>query len=309
MIDRPRHIEQFLQYLEFEKRYSAHTLTSYQTDLGQFVSFITQIYDLQEWQSVQGMHVRAWMVYLLDQGLSERSINRKFSALKSFFKFLKRHNNLTTDPMKKVVAPKVRKRLPEFLREGQTELLFSKVVFPEGFEGLRDRLVLELLYQTGLRRSELVRLRDTDLDRSAGWLRVKGKGGKTRLVPVTGPLVQLIDAYREIREAADFEAAPELLRTDAGKAMYPKFVYNLVRRYLSQVTTAEKRSPHVLRHTFATHLANRGADLNVIKELLGHSSLAATQVYTHNTVEKLKAVYRQAHPKAGGHPEGDHTEN
>lgn len=308
MTDSLRHIEQFLQYLEFEKRYSAHTLTSYRTDLSQFHAFVTRIYDLKEWSAVQGLHVRAWMVDLLDQGLSERSINRKFSALKSFFKFLKRRNDLPGDPMKKVIAPKVRKRLPEFLREGQTELLFAKVVFPEGFEGLRDRLALELLYQGGLRRSELIGLKDTDLDRSAGWLRIRGKGGKMRIVPVAPALIQFIEVYVDLRKEAGFDQGPELLRTNAGKPMYPKFVYNLVRRYLDQVTTADRRSPHTLRHTFATHLANRGADLNVIKELLGHSSLAATQVYTHNTVEKLKAVYRQAHPKAGEPSDGGYTE-
>ena len=246
------------------------------------------------------MHVRAWMVALLDKGLTERTINRKFSALKSFFKFLKRSGALVQDPMKKVVAPKVRKRLPSFLRESQTSLLFGKVAFPEGFEGVRDRLVLELLYQTGLRRSELIRLKDEDVDRSASWIKVKGKGGKTRLMPVSGALLQLIDHYKVILSKMEFEKTQVLLVTNNGAKMYPKFVYNLVRRYLGQVTTSDKKSPHVLRHTFATHLANNGADLNAIKELLGHSSLAATQVYTHNTIEKLKAVYQQAHPKAGG---------
>lgn len=292
----------FLQYLEFEKRYSPHTLTAYRKDLTQFQDFLVQMYELTDWAEVEHLHVRSWMVDLLESGCRERTINRKLSALKSFFKYQKARGWMEHNPMQKVIAPKSGKRLPSFLRESEVQHLLAPERFTADFGGLRDRLLLCILYEVGLRRSELIDLTDQSFDRSSMLVRVKGKGGKVRLVPVQRSLVELMESYRQCRANTFGPDAPRLLLTDAGKPLYPKLVYNLVRRYLGQVTTAERRSPHVLRHTFATHLTNNGADLNAVKGLLGHSSLAATQLYTHNTIEKLKAVYQKAHPK-GGEPE------
>ena len=243
------------------------------------------------------MHIRSWMVQLLDQGLSTRAINRKLSCLKTFFHFLLKRNWVEKNPMLKIIAPKTGKALPVFVREGQLAQLLDEVAYEPGFRGVRDRLLLELLYLTGLRRSELIDLRPESFDFHRMQLKVKGKGGKERIIPILPELARHVQSYLQVRREHFETLPPQLLLTDKGVPMYPKFVYNIVKRYLSMVTTEEKRSPHVLRHSFATHLSNKGADINAIKELLGHSSLAATQVYTHNAIEKLKEVYKLAHPK------------
>ncbi|HFA50991.1 MAG TPA: integrase [Bacteroidetes bacterium] len=292
--------DRFFQYLQYEKRYSPHTLTAYRTDLGQFVAYLNDIYQIKKPSEVAPVHIRSWIVDLLGKKNSTRSINRKLSCLKTYFKFLRKHGEIKQNPMSKVTAPKMGKRLPVFVNENNMELLFDSVDFGEGFSGLRNRLIMELLYCTGIRRSELISLRLEDVDFANYRIKVLGKGNKERLIPIARHLVLLIERYLDQRQRlmAGKEAHPWLLVTDKGKMLYPGLVYKLAKKYLSAVTTLEQRSPHVLRHTFATHLSNNGADLNAIKELLGHSSLAATQIYMHNSIEKLRKVYTQAHPKA-----------
>ncbi len=291
--------ERFFQYLQYEKRFSPHTLTAYRKDLCQFFDFIETTYQLGEASEIKHTHIRSWMVDLMEKGNVARSINRKLSCLKTYFKFLRKNGEITANPMAKVIAPKTGKRLPVFVNEKNMSLLFEEVDFGEGFPATRDRLILEMLYCTGMRRSELAGLKKEDVDLNSFQIKVLGKRQKERLIPVARHLCSLVEKYLMEREAAfpgkDFS---NLFLTDKGKPIQVSNVYNIVKRYLSLVTTVEQRSPHVLRHTFATHLSNKGADLNAIKELLGHSSLAATQVYTHNTIEKLKKVYQQAHPKA-----------
>ncbi len=293
----------FFQYLELEKRYSPHTLKAYQTDLSQFFLFLQKTYEMTDVRQVKHTHVRSWMVDLLDNGVGPRSINRKLSCLKSYFKFLRKRKEIETNPMARVIAPKVGKRLPQVIGEKQMSFLFGNVDFGSGYNGLRNKLILELLYCTGIRCSELVGLQHADLDLDALQLKVKGKGNKERLVPLAPHLVQLLKDYIDLKDRTFPEVASQFLfLSDKGQAITSSQVYKIVRRYLSLVTTADQRSPHVLRHSFATHLSNHGADLNAIKELLGHSSLAATQVYTHNSIEKLRKVYEQAHPKAKSQP-------
>jgi integrase/recombinase XerC len=291
--------EAFLQYLEYEKRFSPHTVRAYEIDLTQFRQFVQQTFEISTLSDVSHEHIRSWMVHLLEGGMTTRTIRRKLSCLQTYFKFLKKRNWMDHNPMQKVIAPKVGKSLPQVVRKDQLALLFEQVAFPEGFAGLRDRLLLELLYGTGMRRSELINLQRSQFDTRSGQLKVKGKGGKERFLPLLPDLQRLIASYLQVRDSEFGELTPSnLLLTDKGKPMYPKFVYNCVKRYLGTVTTLEKRSPHVLRHSFATHLINKGADLNAVKDLLGHSSLAATQVYTHNTISRLQEIYKQAHPKA-----------
>jgi integrase/recombinase XerC len=291
--------ERFFQYLQHEKRFSPHTLTAYRKDLGQFTEFLEKTYEITSPGEVRHTHVRSWMVDLMEKGNVARSINRKLSCLKTYFKFLRKNGEIEANPMIKVVAPKTGKRLPVFVNEKNMALLFEQVDFGEGFSGLRNRLLMEVLYCTGMRQSELIGLKLGDVDYSNFQLKVLGKRRKERLIPIARHLVDLIEQYIVTRKAAFPENEySNLFLTDKGQPLYPGYVYKIVKKYLSQVTTVEQRSPHVLRHTFATHLSNRGADLNAIKELLGHSSLAATQVYTHNSIEKLKKVYQQAHPKA-----------
>jgi integrase/recombinase XerC len=289
----------FKDYLTFEKRFSPHTIQAYYSDTDQFLAYAQNFYGLTSLQEVGPLHIRSWMVELLDKGLSPRAINRKLSCMKTFFRFLLQRGWVERNPMQKIVAPKTGKALPAFVREEHLARLLDETPFGGDFSGARDRLILELLYLAGLRRAELISLRPDAFDFHRMQLRVKGKGGKERIIPILPELAKRVKAFLPLREAA-FESAPAaLLLTDKGAALYPKYVYNTVRKYLGQVTTLEKRSPHVLRHSFATHLSNEGADINAIKELLGHSSLAATQVYTHNAIGKLQEVYRKAHPKGG----------
>ena len=291
--------ERFLDYLRYEKRFSPHTLTAYESDMGQFVEFLQKTYELSDPGEIRHTHVRSWMVDLMERGNVPRSINRKLSCLKSFFKFLRKQGDITTNPMLKVIPPKMGKRLPVFVPEKAMSLLFDQVDFGDGHAGLRNRLVMEVLYCTGVRQSELIGLKTADVDFSTNNIKVYGKGGKERLIPVARHLAELMERYIGLRRALfPGNDVPNLILSDKGKPLTAGLVYKLVNRYLSIVTTVEKRSPHVLRHSFATHLSNGGADLNAIKELLGHSSLASTQVYTHNSIEKLKKVYQQAHPKA-----------
>ena len=292
----------FRDYLEYEKRFSPHTVEAYQSDTDQFLTFVEESYGLISLPEIGPLHIRAWMVSMLENGVSPRAINRKLSCLKTFFRFLLKRGWVEQNPMQKIVAPKTGKALPVFVREEHLARLLDETPFEEGYSGERDRLALELLYMAGLRRAELIGLGAGSFDFHRMQIRVKGKGGKERIIPLLPELAGRVQAFIELRNTTFDPAPANLLLTDKGAPMYPKFVYHIVRRYLSMVTTVAKKSPHVLRHSFATHLSNKGADINAIKELLGHSSLAATQVYTHNAIGKLKEVYQQAHPK--GKPKG-----
>lgn len=297
------YVSTFLAYLEHEKRCSPHTLRSYATDLAGFESYL-QRRDFPAGKiCVEPRVIRGWMVELLEEGVSSRSVNRKISALKSYYRFLLREGHMAVNPMNKVLSPKSPRRLPGFVEKEKMDVLLDEVEFGEDFSGIRNRLIIDLLYQTGMRLSELTGVKEGDVDRHAQHIRVLGKRNKERIIPVSMLMKEQIDRYlqvkREYMTGKSIEGTEGyLLVTDKGKRLYPKFVYRVVHIYLSLVTTLDRKSPHVLRHTFATHMLNEGAELNAIKELLGHANLAATQVYTHNTFEKLKKAYKQAHPRA-----------
>jgi integrase/recombinase XerC len=295
----PVAIHQFLDYLKFEKRYSPHSIIAYQNDLEQFAQFIAHQFDVQQITEVNASMVRTWMAHLKDEGMLTRSINRKLSALKSWYKFLRRQQVVASSPLTTITGPKAGKKLPSFANEKDIDKLWTEVVYAEGWLGLTEKMILMLLYQTGMRRSELLNLKESQVDDGQRVLRILGKGNKERLIPVSPELLKEIAAYRQQKRIQLEQPDPTYVLVNAkGKKLDSKTVYNTVVKYLGEVSSLAVRSPHVLRHTFATHLANAGADLNAIKELLGHSSLAATQIYTHNTIEKLKDVHKQAHPKA-----------
>jgi integrase/recombinase XerC len=244
--------------------------------------------------------IRSWIVHLLESGITPRSVNRKITTLKTYYRYLVREGEIVENPMSKILSPKTSSRLPVFVEEDNMQKLFDEVEFGEGFEAMRDRLIIELLYNTGMRVSELTALREEDIDQSGQQLKVTGKRNKQRIIPFTANMGRKMEEYRQEKTGhfKDQELPAELFVTNRGSKIYPRMVYNIVNHYLSLVTTLSKRSPHVIRHTFATHMLNHGADLNAIKDLLGHSNLSATQVYTHNTIEKLKNAYKQAHPRA-----------
>ena len=289
-------IASFLEFLTFEKRASAHTVKSYQTDLDQFQKYLLFQYDCDTSESAQPVMLRSWIVSLMEEGLNPTSVNRKIASLRSYYGFLRRKQLIPKDPTKVLSALKTRKKLPAFVEEKAMETLFQEDTFTDDFTGMRDRVVLELLYGSGIRLAELLDLEVKHLNLPARTIRVFGKRAKERIVPVGASLVKLLSDY--LVQRADIAETDTLIITDSGKAGYPVFIQRLVKKHLSAVTTLTQKSPHVLRHTYATHLLNRGADLNAIKELLGHANLAATQIYTHNSIEKLKKTHQQAHPKA-----------
>ena len=293
------HKESFLQYLQIEKRYSLHTVRSYLNDLDQFYSFLSSLGLPEDPIPVTSHDIRAWIVSMLDSDYSTVSVHRKISCLRVFYRYLRKEGAIKNDPLEKVVLPKRKKNLPVFIEEEALTNLLDNYSFGDGFAGVRNRTIIELLYLTGMRRSELIGLRDYDLDLTEGSLKVTGKRNKQRIIPIVKPFIKRLEEYIKVRN----ENTPPVINgwffiTDKGNKLYDKYVYNTVNSYLAMVTTIEKKSPHILRHTFATHMLNRGADLNSIKELLGHANLSATQIYTHNTFEKLKKVYKQAHPRA-----------
>jgi integrase/recombinase XerC len=295
----PMLISSFLTYLQHEKRYSPHTLLAYETDLCQFEHYIQTTFELTL-LTVKASQVRSFMVALMDDKMSSNAINRKISSLRSFYKYLQRESILTVNPMLLIRAPKVPRRLPVFVEEHKLDhLLDSKTVFNDGFSSKRDKVVLELLFGTGIRLAELLLLRDTDINTYESTIKVLGKRNKERIVPLHPTLLKEVEAYVALKYVQNFDnKIPTLIVTNTGTAAYPKMIYRIVNHYLTLISTQDKKSPHVLRHSFASSLLNRGADLNAIKELLGHAGLAATQVYTHNSVERLKSIYKQAHPKA-----------
>lgn len=292
--------EKFIDYIQFEKRYSPNTLLAYNNDLDQFLHFVEERYNIDSIRDINHQIIRSWLIELMENGITARSVNRKLTTLKSFYKFLLKEGLVSENPMNKILAPKVSRRLPYFVEQEKMALLFTENYFDDDFSGLRDRLILEIFYNTGMRLSELINLKHQDIDLDRNTIKVLGKLNKERIIPFGENLKILLIRYTEQKkkEIDKAEAFSYFLVTDKAMQLYSKFVYRVVHKYLSLVSTLEKRSPHVLRHTFATHMLNNGADLNAIKELLGHSSLAATQVYTHTTIEQLKSIYNKAHPRA-----------
>jgi integrase/recombinase XerC len=288
----------FLYHLQKEKRYSDHTITSYKTDLNQFCNFLLQNYEIAQPHLADFHIIRSWIANLSENHVSTRSISRKIACLRSFYKFLSARGIVQVNPMQKIIAPKTRKSIPVFIEESSITILLDQFSYEDSFSGLRDKLVLELLYGTGIRLSEIINLNHKDIDLFSAQIKVTGKGNKQRLIPLNKSLLQLIGIYISKKLEIFKSDIGAFIVTDKGEDTYPVYIYRLVKKYLSEIDTLEKKSPHILRHTFATHLLNKGAELNAIKDLLGHSSLSATQVYTHNSLDRIKAIFDQAHPKA-----------
>lgn len=292
-------MELFFKYLQFEKRYSPHTLLSYQTDLGQFRAYLAETYGITDPAEADHPILRSWIVTLVQKKLDTRTINRKIACLRSYYKFLLVQERITKNPTLRLKSPKASKKLPAFVPEAAFNSFLDAFAFTDDFEGQRDKLILEFLYGTGIRLAELIGIAENDIDIYNKLVKVTGKGNKERVLPLNDTLIASIKQYQE-KKKTQFpdNYTTKLLVTNKALPLYPKIVYRIVKKHLNLVTTSEHASPHVLRHSFATHLLNKGADLNAIKDLLGHTSLAATQVYTHNSIEKLKSIFDQAHPKA-----------
>jgi len=289
-------VDKFVEYLKFEKKFSPHTLVSYQNDMNQFGEYLKKTYEIEKLEQASAMMIRSWMAGLIQQKMAAKSVIRKASTLRTFYKFLLREGVITATPMAKIAAPKTPSRLPVFVNKKEMEDLLTGIEFPEGFTGIRDRLVLELFYATGIRRNELITLKDSDVNLYNLTIKVLGKRNKERIIPVTPFFKKYAEAYKAEKKKIASDS-PAFFINENGTALYEQEVYRLVKKYLGMVTTLQKKSPHVLRHTFATHILDNGADINAVKELLGHSNLSSTQVYTHNTLEKLKRVHKQAHPR------------
>ena len=290
-------VHSFLKYLTNEKRFSPHTISSYETDLMQFSDFLHKKDFSNTIESTNHQLIRNWIVSLIENKVSPRSVNRKIASLRSFYKFLLKREVITENPATHIRPVKTPKPLPEFVQKTEMDNLLNRIEFENNFQGKRNQLVLELLYATGIRLSELIGLTDSDVDFFNQSIKVLGKRNKERIIPISKPNLELIKSYIKEKESRGF-MTDYLILTDTGKKSYPMMINRIVKKYLSIISKVYKKSPHVLRHTFATHLLDNGADLNAVKDLLGHSSLAATQVYTHNSLEKLKSVFDQAHPKA-----------
>lgn len=288
-------VQQFLNYIKYQKRYSQHTYIAYENDLLQFFQFVQYEFDVNSIQSITSAMVRSWLAALKQEETTAKTINRKLSTLKSFYKYLLKQKLVTTNPLSIIIAPKIAKRLPVFVEEKQMHTLLHHAAQNETFDQQTQALVIKLFYTSGIRLSELLNLQEQDIDASYCQIKVLGKGNKERIIPIDKNLLQSLQQYIAAKPQS---SATYVFVNSKGKPLYAKQVYNWVKQNLSLVTTVKKKSPHVLRHSFATHLMNNGAELNAVKELLGHSSLAATQVYTHNTIEKLKDVFKKAHPKA-----------
>jgi integrase/recombinase XerC len=285
--------DKFIAYLKFEKRYSEHTLKAYERDLNDFLVY-ADIKAINEFSTLSASYIRSWIVYLIENGLKNRSVNRKLASLRSFYKWLVKEQMIESSPMGKVNGPKSEKHLPQFVKESELKLEKIEALFEDDFEGKRDALMFEIFYQTGIRLSELIGLKLDDVQH--GQIKVLGKRNKERIIPISNSLHEQIEKYMELRQEKT-KKTPELLILESGNKLYPAFAYRKINSYLGKVTTLEKRSPHVLRHTFATHMLNRGTGLETLKDLLGHANLSATQIYTHNSFAKLNSIYSQAHPR------------
>ena len=287
------YLEDFINYIKSEKRFSKHTIISYETDLNQFFNYIEAEYQITNPKDVSFKLIRNWISSLLENNLKSTSVNRKISSLKSYYKFLLVSNYVETNPTLKLISPKSSKRLPVFVEKDNMDSLFDKDFFEDSYEGKRDKLIIELFYFTGMRLSELINIKTSDIDKVNSQIKVIGKRNKERLIPIT------FNTLKDLNEFINFYEIENFLFADGnGKKMYPKKVYRIVNKYLTKISSIKKKSPHVLRHSFATHMLNNGADINAIKEILGHANLSATQIYTHNSIKKLKNVHKQAHPKA-----------
>jgi integrase/recombinase XerC len=287
-------IDEFLNYIAKEKRYSPHTIKGYKTDLIEFSDYCHRYFNISI-QQVNHKIVRSWFAQMMEEGCEPSTVHRKSSTLKSFFKFLMVNGLLEKSPMDLVPLPKLKKNLPKFVDQKSLDVLLNELEFPDNYEGKRDKLIIDLFYQTGIRQSELIELNVNDIDFGQQQIKVLGKRNKERIIPISNSLIETIKEFITYRKTDSVE---NLMLTAVGQKLYPKLVYKIVNKYLSKVTTLSQRSPHVLRHSFATHMLNNGAELNSIKELLGHINLSATQVYTHNSMEKIKTIYKQAHPRA-----------
>lgn len=289
--------ESFVNYLKYEKRNSSHTVIAYKKDLDQFVLFCTEMVGEFNIKRVDAKLVRNWIVTLMEQKYTPRSVSRKISTVKAFYRFLMKNEIVENNPATNIPVPKIRKKLPNFVEENNMHHLLDDGYFSDDFKGIRDKLIITLLYGTGIRLAELLNLKDRDFDTKGYLIKVLGKRQKERIIPYPRSINQLLQQYLEIRNREIGNSREALLVTDKGRPVYEKLIYRVVNKYLEMVTSLEKKSPHVLRHSYATHLLNKGADLNAVKELLGHSNLSATQVYTHTTFEKLHSIYKQAHPR------------
>jgi len=287
------YLKEFINYIQSEKRYSDYTITSYKIDLNQFFNYLIEEYNIDIPQNVTFKIVRNWISYLLESGLKARSVNRKISSLKSYFKFLVISNYSDSNPTLKITSPKTSKRLPVFIEKEKINSLLDAKFFDDDFIGYRDKLIIELFYFTGIRLSELLNISIKDVDFNNSQIKVLGKRNKERLIPLTYTLISELKNYINKHNLNRY-----LFVDENNKKLYSKKVYRIVNKYISKVSSIKKKSPHVLRHSFATHMLNNGADINAIKEILGHANLSATQIYTHNSIKKLKNVHKQAHPKA-----------
>jgi integrase/recombinase XerC len=287
----------FIQYLGFEKRYAQHTLIAYRNDLEQFRDYLAAEFALSELKDISHFHIRGWLAGMKELDSADRTINRKMSSLNSYYKYLMKLGYADKNPVRQLHLRRLPERLPTYLKESETTCLLEEIAFEEGFRGATDRLICELLYSTGMRRNELVQLKEADIEWGLKQVRILGKGNKERLVPVSPALLDAIRDYLHGKRQLDKHDDIYLLNLETGRQLYAGYVYSAVKKYLAQTTTLKKKSPHVLRHTFATHLLNNGANIQAIKELLGHSSLAATQVYTHNNIDRLKEIHKQNHPR------------
>lgn len=289
----------FFNYLRVEKRSSPHTMIAYENDLRNLENFLMETFEISELSQVKPTHVRSWLASLKLDENSGRTINRKISSLKSFYKFCLKRGLVNESPMAAIISPKSIVKLPQFLDVEEAAIIFQDVLFDSDFTGKLHELILKLLYVTGIRQAELLGLKEEDINFTASTIKVLGKGNKERMIPISATMLQTIKEFQILKQQLEIRCpSNQLLCTIKGKPLYQKLLYNIVHGYLSKITTINKKSPHVLRHSFATHLSNSGADINAIKDLLGHASLAATQVYLHNNIEQLKDVYKKAHPKA-----------
>ena len=291
-------LDSFEKYLRYERRYSDHTVRSYINDLQQFSVYLTAHLGMTDEIGLKHFHVRSWIVHLMKDNYTAKTVNRKISTLKSYYKYLKKSGHVKSNPTSKVIAPKIAKRLPDVVRAERLENLFNEEIDRSDFESVRNQLIVELLYTTGIRRSELINLKNSDINRSLKQIKVLGKGNKERIIPIGIKLLKSIGAFQELKRSEDLDTCEYLIVTAKGKKSYPKLIYNIVHAQISAVSTVKKRSPHILRHSFATHLANQGAELNAIKEIMGHANLSATEIYMHNSIDRLKSVYSKTHPKA-----------
>ena len=292
-------VDSFIKYISFEKRYSQHTVSSYKSDLNQFSQYLSSNFQILNLQESTQLMVRSWILSLMDSGIAPKSVNRKIASLRSYYKFLLKREVISKDPTAKVKLLKTPKQLPNFVAESELSDLLDKAEFPDDFEGQRKKLILELFYGTGIRLSELIGLLETNVDLGQKTIKVLGKRNKERIIPISESLCEVISNYKKVKKTSlENVHSGFLIVNNSGEQSYPMMIQRVVKSYLQGLKSIDKKSPHVLRHTFATHLLNKGADLNAVKDLLGHTSLAATQVYTHNTLDKLKSVFDQAHPKA-----------